>query len=183
MFPLRVLCAIAPLLLAVRADVDLDLDDVPNACQSICRPVSQLARVCETDAKGTSDRDNDLLEAQCVCTNKSFDVAKVAALCAACMHQNNASRDDLGDIDGLLATCSFSSTTYAPTATGLVSSISVSATPVTDSNQLTTTMAGGTSAGAVQTSKSTTSSRNAAPTRGAGVLYVAGAVVAGGLML
>jgi hypothetical protein len=88
--------AIAPLLLAVSANVDFDLDDVPNSCKAICRPVAQLSSQCDVDLRSDNDRDENLLQAQCVCTNTSFDVGKIAGLCADCMHQsaNSQNRDD-----------------------------------------------------------------------------------------
>lgn len=99
--------AIAPLLWAVNANVDFDLDDAPNSCKIICRPIGQLSDRCDVDLRSDIDRDENLLQAQCICTNKSFDVGKIAALCADCMHQsaNNSKRDDdhadKGDLKGM----------------------------------------------------------------------------------
>lgn len=165
--------AVAPLLLAVHASVDLDMDDVPVSCKTICGPVGQLSDKCDTDLPSDVDRDEKLLEAQCVCTNKSFAVAKIAALCADCMHQSarqgrrdddkHADQGDLRgqsafihpprvgtnadhggvDIDNLLATCGFPSTTYSTAATSEVQNINVVATAPTDIKQLTTTLTGG----------------------------------------
>lgn len=92
--------AMAPLALLARADVHLDQDDVPTACDSICDPIVQLSRRCDVDLRSDNDRDENLLEMQCVCTNDSFDVAKIAALCADCMRQNvQSNRDNDGDDD------------------------------------------------------------------------------------
>ncbi|RGP79006.1 hypothetical protein FLONG3_2912 [Fusarium longipes] len=149
MYTSTIALAIAPLLLLARADVSLDRDDVPRVCDSICNPIVDLTRACDTDLRGDRDRDEDRLEAQCVCTNDSFDVARVAALCADCIHQN-APRDDDDDddddrhIDDILYTCGFASTTYvASAASAAVSGISVDATRPTDASQLTTTIVAG----------------------------------------
>lgn len=80
-------------------DLDFDLDDVPSACKTICKPVDILVDRCDVDLHHGSDRVEDLLQNQCICTNKSFDFAKVAALCADCMHQTRGRRRDDHDHD------------------------------------------------------------------------------------
>ena len=86
------------LALAVRADIQLEADDVPTQCSDICRPIVDLSRSCDAnDDNIPDDRTEDLLELQCVCTNNSFDVNRIAALCASCMDQNTRNR---GDLDG-----------------------------------------------------------------------------------
>ncbi|KAF5017811.1 hypothetical protein F66182_10234 [Fusarium sp. NRRL 66182] len=150
--------AIAPLFLLARADVNLDRDDVPRECTTICNPIVDLTRACDTDLRGDdNDREEDRLEVQCVCTNDSFNVARIAALCANCIHQyapNNRDnddddddddiRDDTRDIDEILFTCGWASTTYVASATAAVAGITVDAARPTDANQLTTTIVGGT---------------------------------------
>lgn len=95
----NIILAVAPLLYLARADVSLDQDNVPRACDAICGPVVQLTRACETDLRGEQDREEDRLEAQCVCTNKSFNVGRIAALCADCIRQNWQSNRDGDDDD------------------------------------------------------------------------------------
>lgn len=90
MYTSTIALAIAPLLYLAHADVSLDRDDVPRACDTICDPIVQLTQKCD------SDRWGDAQEIQCVCTNDSFNVERIAALCADCIHQN-ASRDDDDD--------------------------------------------------------------------------------------
>lgn len=100
--------AIAPLLLGVSAKVSFDMGDAPNSCKTICKPLGDLSNMCDTDLRSDIDRDENRLEAQCICTNKSFDVAKIAALCADCMHQsaNSTKRDDnRADQDDLNGKC------------------------------------------------------------------------------
>ena len=99
MYTSTIALALAPLLLLARADVSLDRDDIPRECDTICNPIVDLTRACDTDLRGDRDRDEDRLEAQCVCTNDSFNVARVAALCADCIHQNVRRDTDDDDND------------------------------------------------------------------------------------
>ena len=155
-FALTALVVASSAMVAV-ADIDFDWDDVPQVCRSTCEPVRDLSRTCEVDLPG-DDNDNQetQLEVQCFCTNTSFDVASVAALCQACIRQehnpadNNDDDDDddnddddddhndsLDDINNIIRTCGFSTTSWASTAAP--SSVTVSATRPTDIAQLTTT--------------------------------------------
>ncbi|KAF5569324.1 hypothetical protein FPHYL_2139 [Fusarium phyllophilum] len=156
MYTSTIALAIAPLLYLARADISLDRDDIPRECDTVCDPIIQLTKTCDTDLRGDRDREEDRLEAQCVCTNDSFNVSRVAALCAGCIHQNAQNnrdnddddddiRDDTEEIDDIMYTCGFSSTTYvASAASAAVSGVSVDATRPTDASQLTTTIVGGT---------------------------------------
>lgn len=157
MYTNNIVLALAPLLYLARADVSIDRDDIPRACDAICDPIVELTRKCDTDLRGDRDREEDRLEAQCVCTNDSFDVGRIAALCADCIRQNwrddndddddDDQRDHMEDIDDILYTCGFSSTSYvASSASAIVASITVDATRPTDASQLTTTIVGGTAA-------------------------------------
>ncbi|KAJ4171130.1 hypothetical protein NW754_007275 [Fusarium falciforme] len=163
--------ALAPLLYLARADVSLDRDDIPRACDAICDPIVELTRKCDTDLRGDRDREEDRLEAQCVCTNDSFDVGRIAALCADCIRQNwrdnddddddDDQRDHMEDIDDILYTCGFSSTSYvASSASAIVASITVEATRPTDANQLTTTIVGGTAARGTDSAATATRNSN-----------------------
>ncbi|KAF5647365.1 hypothetical protein F25303_5231 [Fusarium sp. NRRL 25303] len=118
---------------------ELNADDVPTACKTICQPIVNLTNACDIDPKGTekhSDRRRDLvildhedddepIEAACICTNKSFDVEGVMGLCASCMAQNSK---DTEDIDKIMSQCAFSSTSYVRAATSVISGIEVQAT-------------------------------------------------------
>lgn len=102
MYTSTIALALAPLLYLARADISLDRDDIPRECDTICDPIVQLTRTCDTDLRGDRDREEDRLEAQCVCTNDSFNVSRVAALCAGCIHQNaQNNRDDDDDDDDI----------------------------------------------------------------------------------
>ena len=92
--------ALAPLALLANAQaVDLDMGDVPTPCKTICGPIGTLSDKCDVDLRSDIDKDENHLQNQCICTNKSFDVAKIAAMCADCMHQSkkNKKRDDDDD--------------------------------------------------------------------------------------
>lgn len=96
------LAAIVAVIPATLAE-ELRADDVPSACMTICQPIVDLTTTCDIDPN-EADTDNDkrrklrlresedskeAVEANCICTNKSFDVAAVMALCASCMAQNS----------------------------------------------------------------------------------------------
>lgn len=87
---------------------ELDAKDVPASCKTICQPIVDLSNTCDIDPKEnkTKDRRGDFLlairskaeeavEANCICTNKSFDVATVMALCASCMAQNSSDAEGM----------------------------------------------------------------------------------------
>ncbi|GKT40457.1 protein CAP22 [Colletotrichum spaethianum] len=132
----------------VKADLQLDNDDIPTQCSAVCRPIYDLGQACEVnDDLINNDLTEDRLEAQCVCTNNSINVSQYAALCASCMDQNVQDRDDLDDINDILRTCGFASTSYAATASYASTTPSVSAARPTNSAQLTTTIAPGSGAG------------------------------------
>lgn len=92
----------ALLLAAVRADRQLDSDDISQNCTSICRPVLELSRTCDVDDDAVpDDLTEDRLSLQCICTNDSFDVQRFTGLCASCMQQNPVvNNDDNDDDDG-----------------------------------------------------------------------------------
>lgn len=72
------------------ADLDVDADDVPTACQAICRPTTELSRLCDVnDALVGGDEAVELNnERGCVCSNNSFNVGQMTALCQSCVQQN-----------------------------------------------------------------------------------------------
>jgi hypothetical protein len=131
---------VAALAAPALAEIDLDGDEIPTQCNAVCDPLLNLVRQCNVDDDVVGgDQNEDLLERQCVCTNTSFDVANVAALCASCMEQNVREREDLEDINDLMRACNFQSSSFAPEATTIVEGVTVTATRPTDINQLTTT--------------------------------------------
>ncbi|KID73980.1 Protein CAP22 [Metarhizium brunneum] len=186
--------SIAIIALAIAAPVviaeELDANDVPPACAVICRPIVSLTNMCDInpnekydddhmgkrqllDARDADDPD-DRIEAECICKNKSFNVPTVMALCASCIAQNGRKTEDINEI---MSQCSFSSVSYAPLSTGIVSGIQVQATKPAGGN----------------TPAQTTSAPAATKTSGAGgvgklansamaVVGVVVAVVAAGLL-
>ncbi|KAF2193595.1 hypothetical protein K469DRAFT_541092, partial [Zopfia rhizophila CBS 207.26] len=112
---------------------ELNAADVPSACTTICKPIVQLTNACDVDPGKVNDDDNDgpesdeAIEAQCICSNKSFNVGSIAALCASCIQQNGNGTAE-ADMDKIMSACSFSSTSYSQSATALVAQITVSAT-------------------------------------------------------
>lgn len=156
---------------------DFDAEDVPKACVSICQPLRDLVRACNVDDDAVGgDRNEDLLERQCICENRSFDVANVAGQCQGCIEQNyrdgcgdhehdddDDDDDDHEECDGregmlrysdtpfaladmvldirdLMRVCGFSSVSYDSASATSSHSISVSASRPTDISQLTTTV-------------------------------------------
>ncbi|PHH80367.1 hypothetical protein CDD80_1812 [Ophiocordyceps camponoti-rufipedis] len=106
----------ATLLVGAQARIELDMKDVPDVCSSMCRPVVNLTSACDTKLPDATDADEKLLEAQCVCTNKSFNVSRVAGLCAGCLTQDLAKatgeektklKAPVRDINEILSACSF----------------------------------------------------------------------------
>ncbi|KAL3425793.1 Protein CAP22-like protein 2 [Phlyctema vagabunda] len=149
---------------------DIDADEIPAACTAICAPIVSLTTTCNVDMENVADAIEDTLQRECICNNDSFDVAQIAGLCASCISQNGSTTDDLSQ---LLATCSFSSTSYAASATALISTISVSATRPTATTTGTATMTG--------TANAANPTGNAAPSRKVGgieALAAAGLIIA-----
>ncbi|KAL2755345.1 hypothetical protein ACRALDRAFT_1082384 [Sodiomyces alcalophilus JCM 7366] len=126
----------------VNASFDLDSDDIPRQCRDVCDPVRRLGDICDVDDDPLDDRTEDLLEAQCYCTNDSFNVNRITAQCASCMHEHQNDRDDLEDIDDIMRSCGFSSTSYNEADIATVTNINVQATRPTDAADLTTTITG-----------------------------------------
>lgn len=131
--------------LTVQAGLQLDYADVPAACVTTCRAVAELSGVCDVDADFDDNNEEveDLMKLQCICTNTSFDVAGATALCASCIDQNAlaSDRDDnMDDIGEIMARCGFANVTWTPEAAAGVANVGVSASRLTASAQITTTV-------------------------------------------
>ncbi|KAK3902440.1 hypothetical protein C8A05DRAFT_15507 [Staphylotrichum tortipilum] len=112
------------------------------------------------------DESDEPIEAQCICTNKSFNVQRVAALCAACLTQNGGETEDMNKI---MSQCTFASTTYVPAATTAVAGITVlatkpAATDVTAATNIKTTTSTGSAASSTGTGSSSSSNSNSGKT-------------------
>ncbi|TPX10273.1 uncharacterized protein E0L32_008678 [Thyridium curvatum] len=115
---------------------ELEGPTVPAACRTICEPIVLLSNACDVEldedkkkkskrGDGPLDELEDRLEAGCLCQNKSFDVAKISALCADCIMQNPTDKEAVKDVSKIMSECAFSSTKYAPSATSLVAGITI----------------------------------------------------------
>ncbi|RCI10512.1 hypothetical protein L249_4346 [Ophiocordyceps polyrhachis-furcata BCC 54312] len=137
----------AALLLGVQARIELVMSNVPDDCKDMCKPIGDLTEKCNTELPDGTDADEKLLEAQCVCTNDSFDVRTIAGLCAGCLSQAAGTTDEKTklsvanqDIKDVLAACSFSASPYTPPSASLAETVTVEATAPTNMDQLTTTL-------------------------------------------
>ncbi|KAM3443790.1 hypothetical protein MY4824_000238 [Beauveria thailandica] len=65
-------------------------------------------------------------EEECVCENKSFNVARVAALCSSCIATASEQQNDMGVI---METCKFTPEQYSPEKDSIVDNIQVQAVP------------------------------------------------------
>ncbi|KAH7381876.1 hypothetical protein BKA64DRAFT_684455 [Cadophora sp. MPI-SDFR-AT-0126] len=137
---------------------ELDSNDVPTACTTICKPIVELTSICDVDNDTDKTESDDAIEATCICSNTSFNVGSIAALCASCISQNGATTNDMTQI---LSACSFTSTSYAPSATALVAAVTVSASKPTVT---------GSATGTASASTSTSTASDAAIGRHAGYL-------------
>ncbi|KAI4705729.1 hypothetical protein J4E81_000613 [Alternaria sp. BMP 2799] len=97
---------------------DVDQDDVPMQCRSVCDSVTRLTRDCDTS---TND---DMAERQCICNGQNANTA--VPLCAACIMQNGGEMDN--DVNDIVRECSFSTTSYNPSAASTAPPASASGT-------------------------------------------------------
>lgn len=143
-----ILFAIITFPFAVRGGLQLDYADVPAPCVDTCRPVAELSGICDVDADFDDNNEEveDLMKLQCLCTNKSFDVGGSTALCASCIDQKGLPSDradNMDDINEIMARCGFKSIMWTPEAADTaraVANVGVSASRLTASYQLTTTI-------------------------------------------
>ncbi|KAH8771680.1 hypothetical protein F5883DRAFT_642356 [Diaporthe sp. PMI_573] len=92
----------------VYADLDVDTQDVPVACQAICRPTLELSRTCDIDDDLVGGEAAEVQgEQACYCQNQSFDVGRMTALCQSCMQQNAFEFNDAREVNDLMALCTF----------------------------------------------------------------------------
>ncbi|KAM4060486.1 hypothetical protein HRG_001955 [Hirsutella rhossiliensis] len=192
----KIALAIAPFLLAAQAL------DVPNACRAMCAPIDDLERRC--DARDGPNEQTD--ETNCICADTAV-VRTIFPLCMDCIRQNpatnrgnndDADAEDIRDAQTFLSRCGAVSTArYSPAATSVIQSISASGTSQatrTGGPQATGSTGSGSSGGATASasgSRPTASSQRSGASgvqlfggvSAAGALYVAGAFVAGGLLM
>ncbi|CCF46233.1 CAP22 [Colletotrichum higginsianum] len=137
----------------VRADLRLNTNDIPQDCTAICRPIRDLGNICTVNFNigqpgnnNNSDETQDALDAQCVCTNNSFDLKNLAPQCNACMIEKvpQDQQRSLEGIQSIMNVCELPSASgYASSSTSVANTVIVLATRLTASSQLTTTLGGG----------------------------------------
>jgi len=110
--------AIVFALSAIGLAQDVDNDDVPMQCRDVCASVVTLTRDCDNS---TTD---DAAERQCICNGQNANTA--IPLCAACIVQNGGELDN--DVSDIVRECSFSTTSYNPSAASTAPPASASAT-------------------------------------------------------
>ncbi|KAF2795316.1 hypothetical protein K505DRAFT_416545 [Melanomma pulvis-pyrius CBS 109.77] len=117
------------------AQQDIDNNDIPTQCSVVCSGLVQLTQTC--DEQNNND-DNDRNYLNCVCN--STGVSAQLPLCEACVATfDNDGRDT--DVNDLLTSCSFSTTTFNPSSSYASTSISAALTQITSTNTVSTTTA------------------------------------------
>ncbi|KAF4994075.1 hypothetical protein FGRMN_5990 [Fusarium graminum] len=98
-----------------------------SASRSEARPISDTTWGARMQTASPVKEDDP--EKDCVCKNKSFDVAKVAALCQDCIvvdgHKQNT---DQIDMDIIMQGCGFAKRTYTPDQDSVADNVRVEAT-------------------------------------------------------
>ncbi|CRG91210.1 hypothetical protein PISL3812_08258 [Talaromyces islandicus] len=147
-------------LLLAAVVVASNIDDVPRQCHDVCAPVVSLASSCDDASDRTNgDDDDDDDELNCICnaSNASTSIPE----CDACITEyGNDGRDN--DVNDLVQSCSFTTTTYVSTSTS-ASTATSAAGGITSA--ATTTSA--TSATATSSSSSTGSTTSSSTSTGA----------------
>ncbi|KKY24695.1 putative gpi anchored protein [Diplodia seriata] len=162
---LALLSAIA----AIGSAQDIDNNDVPNACRSVCQSTVDLTTQCD---RQTEDDDQGYINCVCSTTNASSFIPE----CEACIAANDEADNDVRDI---VSSCSFTQVSTwnsgTATSTGTSSGPSSGSTSfsVSLASSVTATASGsGTGSSATGTSGSTSgttgSGSNSAGTASAG---------------
>ncbi|KAK2055719.1 hypothetical protein LY76DRAFT_618388 [Colletotrichum caudatum] len=132
----------------VRADLRINNNDIPQDCSAICRPIRDLGNICTVNFNlgqpnnSNSDQTQDELDAQCVCTNTSFDLKSLGPQCNACMI-DKVPQDQQRSLEGKVPSHPGCSASYASSSTSVANTVIVLATRLTASSQLTTTFGAG----------------------------------------
>lgn len=87
------LAASSALLFSFTVAEELAASDVPSTCKTICGPMVSLSNTCSISTSTKPTAQETILETRCICTNNSFDVENIGALCASCIGQNGATTD------------------------------------------------------------------------------------------
>ncbi|CEN60679.1 hypothetical protein ASPCAL03114 [Aspergillus calidoustus] len=141
----RQFLALSSLMLAgnLALAAELDRDDVPDMCRTVCEPVVSAAARCDRD------NDNDTSEMNCICNSDQADTR--VPQCEACIAQYRSDHPRDDDYDGsdeedgdeddddadphdndaydILTSCDFTTTTYAPAGRSNNGSVSPTSSP------------------------------------------------------
>lgn len=100
---------------------EFDNNDVPQQCRSVCQAMVDAARTCDNNFDG------DRQEVDCICNTEGASTQLPE--CAACVRQfdtdiDEDDRDEQNDVDEVMSSCGFTSTTFNAAAAGSSSSSS-----------------------------------------------------------
>ncbi|KAI0449307.1 hypothetical protein F5B21DRAFT_509328 [Xylaria acuta] len=94
---------------AFGATQDVDLDDVPQACQQACQDITSLSDDCDRN------NNDDAAERDCVCN--ANNAQQQANSCAACVKANVQNDDDADDdLSDLFGACGWNYADVSPTS-------------------------------------------------------------------
>ncbi|KAI1502423.1 hypothetical protein F5X99DRAFT_161506 [Biscogniauxia marginata] len=100
---------------ALSAAQDLELDDVPRACQQVCQDIANLTSTCD------QQNDDDNAERTCICN--ANNAQSQATSCAACAKANGQNDND-SDIAELMRDCNWNyADVVASSASAVISTI------------------------------------------------------------
>ncbi|KAG8159167.1 hypothetical protein KVR01_010828 [Diaporthe batatas] len=117
-------------LYGVLADLDVDIEDIPAACQAICRPTLELSRTCDVDENLVGGEAAEFQgEQACYCQNQSFDVGRMTALCQSCVVQNSFEFNNAREVNDIMAMCSFQPAQFTAADAKAADGVVVQATP------------------------------------------------------
>ncbi|OJD34356.1 gpi anchored protein [Diplodia corticola] len=145
--------ALLSALAAIGSAQDIDNNDVPNTCRSVCQSTIDLTTQCD---RQTDDDDEGYINCVCSTTNASSFIPE----CEACVAANDEADNDVRDI---VRSCSFTqvSTWNSGTATGTATSSASTSFSITLASSVTataTSSGSGTGSSASSQSTGTTSS-------------------------
>ncbi|ORY16162.1 hypothetical protein BCR34DRAFT_597955 [Clohesyomyces aquaticus] len=89
---------------------DIDDDGVPSQCRSVCSSVVSLTETCD---RQNGDDDRGFINCVCSANNANVQIP----FCEACVAQFDPNDGHDNDMNDLARSCSFSTTSYNPSAT------------------------------------------------------------------
>jgi hypothetical protein len=140
-------------LAATVAAQEIDQNDIPQQCTSVCAQVVTIARDCDRQ-----NNNNDAGELNCICQAQNANT--LFPTCEACVAQfdnndnddddddddnnnnNNNNNNNDNDVRDLLRSCNFSTTTYNAASASAIASSAASAAATSQSNVATTVTSG-----------------------------------------